>query len=41
VLFCGDLIFNAGTQRGGPVDVVAALADTVVYNGGAPLTCLA
>jgi len=31
----------AGTPRGGPVDVPAALADMVAYNGGKPLTCLA
>jgi len=30
-----------GTPRGGPIDVVAALADMVAYNGGEPLTCLA
>ena len=30
-----------GTPPGGPVDVPAALADMVAYNGGAPLTCLA
>ena len=30
-----------GTPRGGPVDIVAALADMVTYNGGTPLTCLA
>jgi cyclase len=30
-----------GTPRGGPIDMVAALADMVAYNGGAPLTCLA
>jgi cyclase len=30
-----------GTPRGGPVDVTAALADMVIYNGGVPLTCLA
>ena len=30
-----------GTPRGGPIDIVAALADMVTYNGGAPLTCLA
>jgi cyclase len=30
-----------GTPRGGPIDIVAALADMVAYNGGAPLTCLA
>ena len=35
---CAEL---AGTPRGGPVDVAAALADMVAYNGGAPLTCLA
>jgi cyclase len=29
------------TPRGGPIDVPAALADMVAYNGGAPLTCLA
>ena len=31
----------SGTPRGGPVDVAAALADMVAYNGGRPLTCLA
>lgn len=31
----------AGTPRGGPVDVLGALADMVTYNGGKPLTCLA
>ena len=31
----------AGTPRGGPVDIAAALADMVAYNGGKPLTCLA
>jgi cyclase len=41
VLFCGDLIFNGGTSRGAPIDIAAALADMVAYNGGAPLTCLA
>jgi cyclase len=30
-----------GTPRGGPIDVVSALADMVAYNGGKPLTCLA
>ena len=35
---CAEL---AGTPRGGPIDVLAALADMVAYNGGAPLTCLA
>jgi cyclase len=30
-----------GTARGGPVDITAALADMVAYNGGRPLTCLA
>ncbi|HUY44270.1 MAG TPA: hypothetical protein VMV92_00875 [Streptosporangiaceae bacterium] len=30
-----------GTPRGGPIDILAALADMVAYNGGAPLTCLA
>jgi cyclase len=30
-----------GTRRGAPVDIVAALADMVTYNGGAPLSCLA
>ena len=30
-----------GTPRGGPIDVVAALADMVAYNGGRPLTCRA
>jgi cyclase len=27
--------------RGAPIDIIAALADMVAYNGGAPLTCLA
>jgi cyclase len=31
----------AGTPRGGPIDVAAALADMVAYNGGRRLTCLA
>jgi cyclase len=31
----------AGTSRGGPIDVMGALADMVAYNGGKPLTCLA
>ncbi|MCW2908222.1 MAG: beta-lactamase [Actinomycetia bacterium] len=35
---CAEL---AGTPRGGPIDVPAALADMVAYNGGAPLTCRA
>jgi cyclase len=35
---CAEL---AGTPRGGPIDVPAALADMVAYNGGAPLSCLA
>jgi cyclase len=30
-----------GTPRGAPIDVMAALADMVTYNGGRPLTCLA
>jgi cyclase len=30
-----------GTPRGGPIDIMAALADMVTYNGGKPLTCLA
>ena len=30
-----------GTERGGPIDVFAALGDMVAYNGGRPLTCLA
>jgi cyclase len=30
-----------GLPRGGPVDVPAALADMVAYNGGRPLTCRA
>ena len=30
-----------GTPRGGQIDVAAALADMVAYNGGEPLTCLA
>ena len=35
---CAEL---AGAPRGGPIDVPAALADMVAYNGGAPLSCLA
>ena len=35
---CAEL---AGLPRGAPIDVPAALADMVAYNGGAPLTCLA
>ena len=31
----------AGSPRGGPIDIVAALADMVTYNGGVPLRCLA
>jgi cyclase len=30
-----------GAARGAPIDLAAALADMVTYNGGAPLTCLA
>ena len=30
-----------GTPLGGAIDVIAALADMVTYNGGAPLTCRA
>ncbi|HVI37546.1 MAG TPA: MBL fold metallo-hydrolase, partial [Gaiellales bacterium] len=30
-----------GAERGAPIDVMAALADMVTYNGGHPLTCLA
>jgi cyclase len=35
---CAEL---AGTARGGPIDVAAALLDMVAYNGGVPLTCRA
>jgi len=35
---CAEL---GGTPRGAAIDVAAALADMVAYNGGAPLTCLA
>jgi cyclase len=31
----------AGAPRGAAIDILAALADMVAYNGGAPLTCLA
>jgi cyclase len=31
----------SGTERGGPIDIVAALADMIAYNGGHPLTCRA
>ena len=30
-----------GAPRGAPIDVLAALADMVTYNGGQPLTCYA
>lgn len=30
-----------GTERGGAIDIFAALGDMVAYNGGEPLTCLA
>ena len=30
-----------GAPRGAPVDLAAALADMVAYNGGVPLTCRA
>jgi cyclase len=30
-----------GAPCGAPIDIIAALADMVAYNGGAPLTCLA
>jgi len=30
-----------GVPPGGPIDIVAALADMVAWNGGRPLTCLA
>jgi cyclase len=30
-----------GTPRGGRIDISAALADMVTYNGGRPLTCRA
>ncbi len=35
---CAEL---AGAPRGAPIDIAAALADMVSYNGGAPLSCLA
>ncbi len=35
---CAEL---GGIPRGAPIDIAAALADMVAYNGGAPLTCLA
>ena len=31
----------AGVERGAPVDVLAAFADMIVFNGGQPLRCLA
>ena len=30
-----------GAERGAPIDIMAALAEMVEYNGGRPLTCLA
>jgi len=35
---CAEL---GGTPPGAPIDIGAALADMVTYNGGAPLTCRA
>jgi len=35
---CAEL---TGIPRGAPIDITAALADMVAYNGGAPLSCLA
>jgi cyclase len=35
---CAEL---AGAPRGGPIDIAAALADMIAYNGGRPLTCRA
>jgi cyclase len=35
---CAEL---TGTPRGAPIDIGAALADMVSYNGGTPLTCRA
>lgn len=35
---CAEL---TGTPRGGPIDVGAAIADMITYNGGRPLTCRA
>ncbi len=35
---CAEL---AGTPRGAPIDIAAALTDMVAYNGGVPLTCRA
>jgi cyclase len=35
---CAEL---RGAPRGAPIDIPAALADMVAYNGGVPLTCLA
>ena len=35
---CAEL---TGTPRGGPVDLITALAEMVSYNGGVPLTCRA
>jgi cyclase len=35
---CSEL---RGTPRGAPIDIAAALADMVTYNGGRPLTCYA
>jgi cyclase len=32
---------RGGAPCGAPIDIIAALADMVAYNGGAPLTCLA
>ena len=31
----------AGADRGAPVDVLAAFADMITFNGGGPLRCLA
>jgi hypothetical protein len=41
VLPLGARVTVPGHGCGGPIDVMAALADMVAYNGGKPLTCLA
>ena len=28
-----------GAERGAPIDIMAAFADMITYNGGRPLTC--
>jgi cyclase len=41
VTFTDQIALHAGDPPGAAIDIPAALADMVTYNGGVPLTCLA